>query len=185
MNDRLQEVFRDQLNADLSFVRACLTEYVERAVAGCKSPIEQIFACALSAMEVENFHDINMHFWNRPVFRAGVYTEEAAARFDEAICFVFTQAPVMEYVADFLIAFRTYQGTPLHKIVIECDGHDFHERTKEQARHDRSRDRKMTAAGFKVFRFTGSEIYGDPKKCVAEIKSYLDAIYMGEYPHAP
>lgn len=39
--------------------------------------------------------------------------------------------------------------------VIECDGHEFHERTKRQAARDRSRDRAIQAFGYRIFRFTG------------------------------
>lgn len=54
-------------------------------------------------------------------------------------------------------------------IAIECDGFDYHERTKEQARRDRSRDRELTTSGVEVLRFTGSEIHADPVACAKEI----------------
>lgn len=54
-------------------------------------------------------------------------------------------------------------------LAIEVDGHDFHERTKEQAQRDRSRDRELTAAGWRVLRFTGREVYQDAGKCVREV----------------
>lgn len=50
----------------------------------------------------------------------------------------------------------------LHKgafFAIECDGHDFHEKTKEQAQRDKKRDRDITTSGMIIMRFTGSEIY--------------------------
>lgn len=53
-------------------------------------------------------------------------------------------------------------------VAIECDGHEFHERTKEQAARDKSRDRALTAAGWKVLRFTGSEIWRDANQCANE-----------------
>lgn len=55
-------------------------------------------------------------------------------------------------------------------IAIECDGHDFHERTKKQASSDRSRDRLLTAEGWRVIRFTGSELYGNVAGCVDELQ---------------
>jgi very-short-patch-repair endonuclease len=55
------------------------------------------------------------------------------------------------------------------RLAIECDGHDFHERTKEQARHDRSRDRALQLAGWTVLRFTGSEIHRDVDACVGQV----------------
>jgi very-short-patch-repair endonuclease len=52
--------------------------------------------------------------------------------------------------------------------VVECDGHDFHERTKEQAASDKARDRALQALGMRVLRFTGSEIWSDPLVCARE-----------------
>lgn len=60
-------------------------------------------------------------------------------------------------------------------VIIECDGHDYHERTKEQAEHDRSRDRYMQANDFRVFRFTGRELYRDPMKCAEEVDDFLSS----------
>lgn len=54
-------------------------------------------------------------------------------------------------------------------IVVEADGHAFHERTPEQAAHDRSRDRWMTSQGYRVLRFTGTEINRAAARCAIEI----------------
>ncbi len=59
-------------------------------------------------------------------------------------------------------------------IFIECDGHDYHEKTKEQAKKDKSKDRMLKIGGLDVIRFTGSEITANPDKCVAEIKKLID-----------
>ena len=40
-------------------------------------------------------------------------------------------------------------------IFIECDGHNFHERTKEQAARDRRKDRDSQREGKPILRFTG------------------------------
>src|SRR5688572_19962442 len=61
-------------------------------------------------------------------------------------------------------------------LAIECDGHDYHERTKEQARRDRSRDRKLLAAGINTVRFTGSEIYRDAGKCAREVWALAESL---------
>lgn len=53
-------------------------------------------------------------------------------------------------------------------VAVEADGHDYHERTKEQAEHDKSRDRALAAAGWTVLRFTGREIHRNAEKCAAE-----------------
>lgn len=60
------------------------------------------------------------------------------------------------------------------KMIIECDGHDFHEKTKEQAQKDKSRDRILKASGYTVFRFTGSEIYRNAAGCAREIFNYAE-----------
>jgi very-short-patch-repair endonuclease len=87
---------------------------------------------------------------------------------------VFCQAPVLSYRADFL--FEVVRGEEIvGRIVVECDGHDYHERTPDQAERDRSRDRKMTLAGYQVLRFTGREIYRDPSICMNEaFKAIID-----------
>ena len=90
-----------------------------------------------------------------------------------AVCFL--QAPIGRFRADFLFVVRRPAGEA-EWYVIECDGHDFHERTKHQARHDKSRDRWMTANGIKVLRFTGSEIFADSSACAAET---LKAVFPG------
>jgi very-short-patch-repair endonuclease len=66
-------------------------------------------------------------------------------------------------------------------MVVECDGHDFHERieddqartrgltpTKEQARRDRERDRLLQSFGFLVYRYTGREIWEDVFTCATQ-----------------
>lgn len=44
------------------------------------------------------------------------------------------------------------------KLCIYTDGHTYHERTEEQAQHDRNIDRKLQGLGFKVLRYTGKEV---------------------------
>jgi REase_MTES_1575 len=53
-------------------------------------------------------------------------------------------------------------STSVH-LAVECDGHDFHEKTKEQAEHDKKRDRDLQSMGWSVARFTGAEIVRDAK----------------------
>lgn len=53
-------------------------------------------------------------------------------------------------------------------IFIECDGNEFHTKPVDVSR-DRARDAEMAAAGFKVFRFTGSEIFADAASCARTV----------------
>lgn len=72
---------------------------------------------------------------------------------------------------------RSEEGQPPtivdRKLAVECDGHNFHERTKEQASTDRERDRELQAAGYPVFRFTGSDIWNDPMGCARQALRFL------------
>ena len=52
---------------------------------------------------------------------------------------------------------------------IELDGHDFHERTKQQAAQDRARERTIVRHGYIIHPFTGSEVYRNPRKCFEEV----------------
>lgn len=113
-----------------------------------KSPIEQILWIAL----VSTIKDFN--------FYPTVQTE--------------FELNGKKYIAD--IAIEIPGVTPEYVCIVECDGHDFHERTKEQAIRDRARDRAFQAAGIPVFRFTGSEIYNNPFACAREVRNFLRKI---------
>ena len=65
-------------------------------------------------------------------------------------------------------------------MVVECDGHDFHERTKEQAARDKKRDRILQSLGYKVFHFTGSEIFNGSIQCAEEILKVIEDRYDQE-----
>jgi very-short-patch-repair endonuclease len=81
---------------------------------------------------------------------------------------IFPQAKIGDYRVDFLLLHsKGLEG--VGGIVIECDGHEFHEKTKEQAAKDKARDRDLQERGYKVFRFSGSEIWRDPFACAREV----------------
>lgn len=61
-----------------------------------------------------------------------------------------------------------------HRIVIECDGHNYHS-SKEQRGHDAKRDRFLTAQGWRVVRCTGTEIHADVSKVVADIEAVVNS----------
>lgn len=54
-----------------------------------------------------------------------------------------------------------------NKIIVECDGLDYHNPYK-----DKERDKELNRYGYKIFHFTGSEIYRDIKNCIDIIKNY-------------
>jgi very-short-patch-repair endonuclease len=109
----------------------------------CESPIEQIFLITMMGQEFECCGYADGPF----------YVEE--------------QKAIGNYKVDFAIETR-FKGKEF-KIAIECDGHDFHEKTKAQALRDKQRDRYLIKEGYTVMHFTGSEIYANPYKCVCEV----------------
>lgn len=93
------------------------------------------------------------------------------------------QAVVGQYRVDFLVEWKFLmpvrdESKPVsewgsrmyhNRLIVECDGHDFHEKTKEQAKRDKARDRELTKFGYPVFHYTGSEIWNDVFKCAKEV----------------
>jgi very-short-patch-repair endonuclease len=57
---------------------------------------------------------------------------------------------------------------------IECDGAEFHTRPLDVAR-DRAKDAAAAAAGVKMFRFTGSDIYRGAEVCAWTVRDWMGA----------
>lgn len=55
------------------------------------------------------------------------------------------------------------------RVVVECDGHAFHEKTKQQAARDKRRDRELARLGWPTVRFTGSEIWNAAQTCARDV----------------
>lgn len=130
----------------------------------CESPIEEILMAALYV--ASSVIEVPLHFM--------MGDTPSPPAFDTT-AFIYQQVSVGRYRVDILIVDQTlpFDRGPPRMMVIECDGHDFHERTKDQARRDKQRDRFLQSKGFKVLRFTGSEIWADPDKCADEIINEL------------
>lgn len=86
--------------------------------------------------------------------------------------FLVPQYPVGRYRLDFLLG-AGMRRAPTKCVAIECDGHAFHEKTKEQAAHDKARDRQISAELMGILRFAGSEIYRDVSACAVEAIEFL------------
>ena len=140
-------------------------EDVHCIIQRCESPIEALLTSALythNKIGLENFHFMTM-------------AKEVAKPYFYEAAFVYFQMPIGTYRADLLIVDASLPlelGEP-RLMIVECDGHDYHERTKEQARKDKQRDRYFQGRGYKVLRFTGSEIWADPDACASEIADQL------------
>ncbi len=71
---------------------------------------------------------------------------------------------------------------PLLKFFVEIDGHDFHEKTKEQVKLDKQRERELADECDALIRFSGSEIFNDPQGCVHETMRILRKKFNDKYP---
>jgi hypothetical protein len=149
----------------------------------CESPIEQLFMIKLLASGRWSLHLPDFPFSPardhlaclKVAEEAGITDHGYRVLFNE-LGLIFPQASVKmsdgtTYRLDF--AYVIFHD----KYALEFDGHDFHEKTKEQARRDKQRDRSLTLAGWKVLRFTGSETYRDPDAIVDQIHEIgMDAV---------
>jgi len=64
-------------------------------------------------------------------------------------------------------------------VVVECDGHHFHERTVEQASKDRRRLRILQRLGIPVLPFTGTDVVRGSEEFAQEIAEFIDARVKG------
>lgn len=87
------------------------------------SPIEQIFLMEWRFLKVDEQHGVKI----RP---------QSALELDG-----------QTYAIDFMV--ESLDGKV--KLAIELDGHDFHEKTKQQAAHDRARERTIIRHGYTIF----------------------------------
>lgn len=70
---------------------------------------------------------------------------------------------------------------PTVKIIVECDGFDYHSDPKAFQR-DRIRDRQVMEVGYSVRRYAGSEIYKDPIATGRELVDYLHSLPVAQRP---
>lgn len=136
------------------------------------SPIEKLFFAALQYQVWRNVSEYTRF--------DVVDTEEFETlakgyqhNIDQPTLIIRPQAQLEGWRVDFLIHAYDFarKGGPQgwRKLIVECDGHDYHERTKEQAAKDRSRDREVQLRDYSVLRFTGSEIYKDAWGCAEQV----------------
>jgi very-short-patch-repair endonuclease len=127
----------------LSDQEAFAKNWFKRIEKQTQSPIESIVCLYLRTFANENFDPLELE--------------------------VLTQMKLGPYIVDFLVI---YEKLNL-KIVVECDGHDFHEKTKKQAAHDKKRDRFLTKNGFILLRYTGSQICENPHEVIDDISDLI------------
>ncbi len=137
----------------------------------CESPIEQLLSVALLA--VRSFNNLDPEYVDEKLIQLpdGCYIPEPGLHIQH-------QVQISQYRADFVVFYVDTSSRFLTSIkewtdpvryVVECDGHAFHQRTKEESKKEKRRDRYMQSLGHKVYRYTGSELHKDPFDAAMEV----------------
>ncbi|NRD80320.1 DUF559 domain-containing protein [Bacillus sp. BRMEA1] len=133
--------------------------YLLNSIRNCESPVEKLFCLHLL--------DWLPHYESQ--FR---YIDS------DVTISIFIQKEIeyrgKKYRPDFLI--EVYALGNEFDFIVECDGHNFHEKTKAQAKRDKSRDRNLQSAGYRTIRFTGSEIWEDSASCVYQTYQLIETV---------
>ena len=140
-------------------MRMCLEHSSAQVEGKCESPIEVGLLQGFIALQL-----INRQFRIEGLRLPGEVVSDYDAH-------VLIQHKIGDFRTDFAVHLTGSKGGKrLNEwIAVECDGHEFHERTKEQAARNKARDRAITTAGYKILRFTGSEIYRSSFACATDV----------------
>lgn len=131
------------------------------------TPIEKLFATSLHTMSgILRISGLKGEILE-PAFLPSEMPQDESSAAASVNVYVWPQFRLLDWRVDFLLGAFPKGGKPGF-VVVECDGHDFHERTKDQAAKDRSRDRRLQDAGYRIYRFTGSELYREPMQCAGQ-----------------
>lgn len=147
---------------------------MSKLVSHCQSPIEEMFAAAMLDWFGEDTDQIS---YREPCDLAVLIRAYEGRKqvFPAVACA--PQVRVGNYISDFMfVAQRAGGGQPI-LVAVECDGHDFHVKNKQQVARDRSRDRAFSSCGIHVMRFTGSEIHRDAVACADEAYEAIFGMY--------
>jgi very-short-patch-repair endonuclease len=155
--EEFEEVYPAAVQRKQRILEHIRTQFDHAAANLCESPIEQLLLAALLW--------IGYGYRGAPVEMWDCTMPFGIPRTDVVIA---PQYQIEKHRVDFAIFINGVANEEI-KIVVECDGHDFHEKTKEQAARDKRRDRDLQIAGWKVLRFTGSEIWRDHQACADQV----------------
>lgn len=174
LSDPLMEVWFEKFGVNDGI--QTLQEFMPMYYHQCQSPIERILLLAIKTYadecgEIHGYECSNSCTYKEDTLRKGPPTD-----WNDLV--IEAQVPIGKYKIDFRFTYREQIDFSPTKnwfsktVLVECDGHEFHE-TKAAAAKDKKRDRFLAAEGYSILRFTGSEIWKDPFKCAEDIINYL------------
>lgn len=89
------------------------------------------------------------------------------------------QAKIGPYRVDFLMEMHGFAPEEIYTpVIVELDGHDFHDKDKRQRSYEKARDRFLVKEKYKVLHFTGSDVVADPYRVAFEALEML-AVFVG------
>ena len=136
---------------------------------GANSPIERLFLIASHALCESQYVDVNP----APFFN------NHGVQFKGNGVFLQPQVKIGAYTVDFVLS-QNGIGPAQHlsPVIVELDGHDFHDKDKRQRSYEKARDRFLVKQGYKVLHFTGSDVVADPFKVAFEALD-LVGVFLG------
>ena len=108
------------------------------------------------------------------ILETAIHIKSQGSLFIEPQCEIKTKNKT--YIADFCIYGDEYINSFLKKdfqLIIECDGYEFHQKSKKQVYYDNKREYDIKMENYEILRFSGSKIYNEPLKCAEEILNYI------------
>lgn len=148
-------------------------EIFEGTIAKIESPIERILCIALLAVKhinglqssepepIQPYVYIN-GIEIEPQFQIDKYRVDLKISNCESLSIQNTKNGCFEELVD-------YDKT----VLVECDSQEWHERTEEERRQEKARDRYLAKKGYVVFHYTGKEILENPIKIAEEIFTFV------------
>lgn len=142
--------------------------YCELVEGKISSPIEDLFFIACQVLCVSEYIYVNPE----------AITNESGEPCRGHGVFISPQVKAGKFTVDFVVSQNGLMQNDCSGIVVELDGHDFHDKDKTQRAYEKARDRFLVKSGYKVLHFTGSEVVADPYRVAFEVL-LLAGVFLG------
>lgn len=160
------ENWKDKLNTRIKYIifgNSCdYEETLNMSLFDCESPIEQLLAISLSRIDFGNINKYNKYI------DCSYIGNQQKLIMDSGNTYRVDFYCVCGY--KYLDCDEFYETK---YFVIEADGYEFHQKTKEQVERDNKRQRELQQNGYEVIRFSGTEIYHHHTKCAEEVLNII------------
>lgn len=154
-NEDISNYLVDNVSLHLLALSSDVEMNFEESLIDCESPIEQLLSLALENLNIKNIYKYN------PFIDVVEIEKQKEIKCENK-----------KYRVDFCIPV-IYNNQENKSFIIECDGHEFHQKTKEQVERDNTRMRDLQKQGYEVIRFSGTEIWHRPHKCASDILNII------------